>query len=193
VPVKLSTASELKGVSFRMIHEPSGEPIRYAKGVRDGDTFTEVPDEEIIKGYEYAKGQHVLLKQEEIDELKLEASHTIDMRTFVDRDEIDDRYFEKPYYLMPDGDSADEGYTVLRDALKKTKKVAVGQLVMSGRQHIVGIMPHEKGLMLSILRYADEMRDAASFFKQADPASVSLASELIKSMTGKFEPAKDAG
>ncbi len=111
----------------------------------EGDIFTEVEDEEIVKGYEYAKGQYVLLTNEELSELKLEASHTIDMTTFVGRDEIDPRFFEKPYYLMPDGDSADEGYTVLRDALKKLDKVAIGQLVMSGREHIVGILAIRKG------------------------------------------------
>ena len=95
---------------------------------------------------------------EELDELKLEAKHTIDMARFVNRDEIDSRYFEKPYYLLPDGDEADEGYTVLRDAFAKTKKVAIGQLIMHGREHLVGITAHKKGLMLLILRYQDELR-----------------------------------
>ena len=90
--------------------------------MRRSDGFEEVPEEEIIKGYEHTKGHHVLIKPEELDELKLEAKHTIDMARFVDRDEIDSRYFEKPYYLLPDGDEADEGYTVLRDALAKTQE-----------------------------------------------------------------------
>jgi Ku protein len=102
------------------------------KGVREGDTFTEVPDEEIVKGYEYAKGQHVLIGPKEIDELKLEAKHTIDMRQFVEEDEIDSRYWEKPYYLVPDGDEADEGYAIMQRALAETGKVAVGQLIMHG-------------------------------------------------------------
>jgi DNA end-binding protein Ku len=110
---------------------------------------------------------------------------------FVDRDEIDPRYFEKPYYLMPDGESADEGYTVLRDALKKINKVAIGQLVMSGREHIVGILPHENGLMLSILRYAHEVRDAEPYFEKIAAApskeAVELATALINSNAGKFE------
>ena len=114
--------------------------------MRPSDGFEEVPEEEIIKGYEHTKGHHVLIKPEELDELKLEAKHTIDMARFVDRDEIDSRYFEKPYYLLPDGDEADEGYTVLRDAFAKTKKVAIGQLIMHGREHLVGITAHKKGL-----------------------------------------------
>ena len=87
-----------------MIHEPSGKPIKYQKGIETENGFEEVPEEEIIKGYEHTKGHHVLINPEELDELKLEAKHTIDMARFVDRDEIDSRYFEKPYYLLPDGD-----------------------------------------------------------------------------------------
>jgi DNA end-binding protein Ku len=126
-------------VSFRMIHEPSGKPIRYVKGVRDGDEFVEVPEEEIAKGYEHAKGHHVLIDPKELDDLKLEAKHTMGIVRFVDKAEIDSRYWEKPYYLVPDGDEADEGYTVIRDALKQTGKVAIGQLIMHGRGHLVGI------------------------------------------------------
>jgi DNA end-binding protein Ku len=139
-------------IAFRMIHEPSGKPIKYLKGVETEQGFDEVSEEEIIKGYEHAKGHHVLIKLEELDELKLEAKHTIDMARFVDLVEIDSRYFEKPYYLLPDGNSADEGYVVLRDALAKSKKMAIGQLIMHGREHLVGITAHKKGLMLVILR-----------------------------------------
>jgi len=105
IPVKLQPAiSTEEAVAFRMIHEPSGKPIRYVKGIRNGDEFVEVPDEEIIKGYEHAKGHHVLIDPKELDELKLEAKHTIDMVRFVDEAEIDSRYWEKPYYVVPDGD-----------------------------------------------------------------------------------------
>jgi DNA end-binding protein Ku len=195
VPVKLYPAvSSEEKVAFRMIHAPSGKPIKYQKGVRDGDTFTEVPEDEIVKGYEHAKGQHILIQPAELDELKLEAKHTIDMARFVDRDEIDSRYFEKPYYLMPDGDSADEGYTVLRDALAKTRKVAIGQVVMQGREHLVGIMAHGKGLMLLILRYANELRDPAPYYEkitaEVSPEAVKLGAELIESQAGHFEPKK---
>ena len=183
-------------IAFRMIHEPSGKPIKYLKGIETDQGFEEVPEEEIIKGYEHAKGHHVLINPEEIDSLKLEAKHTIDMKTFVDLDQIDSRYFEKPYYLLPDGDEADEGYTVLRDALAKTKKMAVGQLVMHGREHLVGITAHKKGLMLLILRYADELRQPEPYFEkiEAEPApdAVKLAVDLIEQQSGKFEPAEDA-
>jgi DNA end-binding protein Ku len=195
VPVKLFPAVSTEGqISFRMIHEPSGKPIKYVKGIETESGFEEVPEEEIIKGYEHTKGHHVLIKPEEIDELKLEAKHTIDMTRFVDRDEIDSRYFEKPYYLMPDGNEADEGYTVLRDALAQTKKVAVGQLVMGGREHLVGITSQGRGLALFILRYADELRKPEPYFDkiESEPAAdaVKLAVDLVKQQSGKFEPQK---
>jgi hypothetical protein len=110
IPVKLHSAvSTEKAISFRMIHQPSGKPIRYVKGIPTEQGFEEVPEEEIVKGYEHAKGHHVLIKPEELDDLKLKAKHTIDMVRFVDEAEIDTRYLEKPYYLTPDGDEADEG------------------------------------------------------------------------------------
>jgi DNA end-binding protein Ku len=195
IPVKLSPAlSNEQAVSFRMIHKPSGQPIRYVKGVRDGDQFTEVPDEEIVKGYEHTKGHHILIDPQELDDLKLEAKHTIDMVRFVDEAEIDARYWEKPYYLMPDGDEADEAYTIIRDALKQTRKVAIGQLIMHGRGHLVGVKAQGKALTLSILRYGNEVRDAEPYFAQLNakpnPEAVTLAKELIKRMSGRFEPEK---
>ena len=195
VPVRMFPAISTEGtIAFRMIHAPSGKPIKYLKGIETEDGFEEVPEEDIIKGYEHTKGHYVLIEPSELDALKLEAKHTIDMTTFVDRDEIDPRYFDKPYYLLPDGDEADEGYTVLRDALAKTKKVAVGQLIMHGREHIVGIMPKDKGLMVVILRYADELRKPESFFDNlkvdAKSDAVKLAVNLIEDHSGKFEPQK---
>ena len=195
VPVRLYPATSSEGtIAFRMIHQPSGKPIKYLKGVETEQGFEEVPEEEIIKGYEHAKGHHVLINPEEIDALKLEAKHTIDMARFVDLDEIDSRYFEKPYYLLPDGDSADEGYVVLRDALAKSKKMAIGQLIMHGREHLVGITAHKKGLMLLILRYADELRKSEPYFNKieakTDADAVKLATDLIEQESGKFQPEK---
>ena len=195
IPVRLVPAvSTEEAISFRQIHEPSGTPIRYVKGVHDGDNFTEVPDEEIVKGYEYAKGHHVLIDPKEIDDLKLEAKHTIDMKQFVDENDIDSRYWEKPYYLVPDGDEADEGYAIMARALAETGKVAIGQLIMGGRAHLVGIKALKGGLMLSILRYADELRDPKPYFEninaELNKEAVGLAKELVEAESGKFEPEK---
>ena len=125
---------------------------------------------------------------------KLEAKHTIDMVRFVDEDEIDSRYHEKPYYLVPDGDEADEGYTVIRDALQETRKIAIGQLIMHGREHLVGVKALGKGLALYILRYANELREPSRYFEglttEPDPKAVKLAAELIERESGGFEPEK---
>ena len=195
VPVRLYPATSTEGtIAFRMIHKPSGKPIKYLKGIETEQGLEEVPEEEIIKGYEHARGHHVLIDPREIDALKLEAKHTIDMTRFVNLDQIDSRYFEKPYYLLPDGDSADEGYVVLRDALAKSNKMAIGQLIMHGREHLVGITTHKKGLVLLILRYADELRKPEPYFDKieakADADAVNLATDLIEQESGKFQPEK---
>jgi DNA end-binding protein Ku len=195
VPVRMFPATSSEGaIAFRMIHEPSGQPIKYLKGIEAEGGFEEVPEEEIIKGYEHTNGHHVLIKPEELDELKLESKHTIDMARFVDRDEIDSRYFEKPYYLLPDGDSADEGYVVLRDALAKSKKLAIGQLIMHRREHLVGITALKKGLILLNLRYQDELRKPDSYFDsldtKVDDSAVKIAVDLVEQESGKFEPEK---
>jgi DNA end-binding protein Ku len=147
IPVKLYPAvSEEEKVAFRLIHAPSGKPIKYQKGVPTEHGFEEVPEEEIVKGYEHAKGHHLLLKPDELAALKLEAKHTIDMVRFVDEEAVGAQYWEKPYYLLPDGDAADEGYVVIREALAATGKVAIGQLIMHGREHLVGHQGAWQGL-----------------------------------------------
>jgi DNA end-binding protein Ku len=195
IPVRLFPAvTEEEKISFRMIHAPTGNPIKYQKGIETERGFKEVPEEKIVKGYEHAKGHHVILKPDEIDKLKLEAKHTIDMVRFVDEDEIGDQYWEKPYYLLPDGDAADEGYVVIREALAATGKVAIGQLVMHGREHLVGIKALGKGLVLEILRYGHEVRPCEPYFEKlpshAPKDAVQLAAELIARQAGPFEPEK---
>ena len=150
-------------------------------------------NEEITKGYEYEKGKYVLIDPKEIDELKLESKQTIDLARFVDEDAIDARYFQTPYYLMPDGDMADEGYVLLQRALKETKKIGVGQFILRGHGNIVAIKPFEKGLLLEVLRHANEIRSAETLFDEipgvkVDKEALDLAKELITRKSGKFEP-----
>jgi DNA end-binding protein Ku len=191
IPVKLypATTSE-RAIAFHQIHEPSGKRIRYQK-VAPG--VGPVENEEITKGYEYEKGKYVLIDQQEIDDLKLESKQTIELVRFVDEDAIDTRYFETPYYLLPDGDMADEGYVIVQKALKDAGKVGVGQFILRGRGNIVAIKPFGKGLMLEVLRHANEIRAAEPLFKEitevkVDKEALDLAKELIKRKTGKFEP-----
>jgi len=191
IPVKLypATTSE-RALAFNQIHKPSGKRIRYQKIVPG---IGPVENEEITKGYEYEKGKYVLIDQEEIDDLKLEAKQTIELVRFVDEDAIDARFYETPYYLLPDGDMADEGYTIIQKALKDTGKVGVGQFILRGHGNIVAIKPFGKGLLLEVLRHANEVRDAAPLWKEitevkTDKEALDLAKELIKRKSGNFEP-----
>ena len=191
IPVRLypATTSE-RAIAFHQIHQPSGKRIRYQK-VAPG--VGPVENEEITKGYEYEKGKYVLIDQQEIDDLKLESKQTIELVRFVDEEAIDIRFFETPYYLMPDGDMADEAYVIVQKALKDTGKIGVGQFILRGRANLVAIKPFGKGLMLEVLRHANEIRAAEPVFKEiaevkVDKEALDLAKELIKRKTGKFEP-----
>ena len=191
IPVKLYPATTAeRAIALHQIHEPSGQRIRYQK-VAPG--VGPVENEEITKGYEYEKGKYVLVDQKEIDELKLESKQTIELARFVDEDAIDARYYETPYYLLPDGEMADEGYVILQKALKDTKKIGVGQFILRGHGNIVAVKPFGKGLMLEVLRHANEVRAAEPLFKEipevkVDKEALDLAKELIKRKAGKFEP-----
>jgi DNA end-binding protein Ku len=191
IPVKLYPATTAeRTIAFHQIHQPSGKRIRYQK-VAPG--VGPVENEEITKGYEYEKGKYVLVDQKEIDELKLESKQTIELVRFVDEDAIDVRYYETPYYLLPDGDMADEGYVIVQKALKDTGKIGVGQFILRGHGNIVAIKPFGKGLILEVLRHANEIRPADALFKEitevkVDKEALHLAKELIKRKGGKFEP-----
>jgi DNA end-binding protein Ku len=191
IPVKLYPATTAeRAIAMHQIHEPSGKRIRYQKVVPG---IGPVENEEITKGYEYDKGKYVLIDQKEIDDLKLESKQTIELARFVDEDAIDDRYFETPYYLLPDGEMADEGYTILQKALKDTKKIGVGQFILRGHGNIVAVKPFGKGMILEVLRHANEIRAAEPIFKEitevkVDKEALDLAKELIKRKSGKFDP-----
>ena len=191
IPVKLYPATTAeRAIAFHQIHKPSGKRIRYQK-IAPG--VGPVENEEITKGFEYEKGKYVLIDQKEIDDLNLESKQTIDLARFVDESAIDDRYFETPYYLLPDGDMADEGYAILQKALKDSKKIGVGQFILRGRGNIVAVKPFGKGLLLEVLRHANEIRAAEPIFKEitevkVDKEALDLAKELIKRKSGKFEP-----
>jgi len=192
IPVQLfpATRSTAK-ISFNQIHKPSGKRIRYEKVVPG---IGPVDSEDIVKGYEVEKGKYVLLTDEEIDEVKLEAKRTIDLIQFVDEDEIDPVYFEKPFYVAPEDDEvAGEAYVVLRDALQKTGKVGLGQLVVRGHSTIVALKPAGKGLMIETLRYADEIQKPDQYFADVpsvkpDKELLTLAEELIRRKAKPFDP-----
>jgi DNA end-binding protein Ku len=194
IPVEVLPATKSTSrISFNQIHEPTGKRIRYEKVV-PGVGPVEAAD--IVKGYEVEKNKYVLLTDEEINDVKLEAKKSIDLTAFVDEDAIDAVYFDRPFYIVPSEEDEDaaEAYIVLRDALRKTKKIGLGQLVVRGQGSIVAIKPYGKGLLMETLRYADEIKKADVFdelpSKKVDADLVSLAEELIQKKAGAFQPEK---
>ncbi len=191
IPVEVFTATKSGAkINFRQIHEPSGKPIRYEKVVPG---IGPVDPDEILKGYEVGRGEYVLLGQDEIDAVKLESRKTLELVQFVDAQEIDALYFEKPYYVAPADDLAEEAFIVLRDALRRTRKVGLGQIAMRGREYVVSLKPCGRGLLLETLRYADEISRASSYFRnipddKPDPDLLELAETLIEKKTAPFKP-----
>ncbi|USU04103.1 Ku protein [Sphingomonadaceae bacterium OTU29LAMAA1] len=191
IPVEIYSATKSgAAVAFKQIHEPTGKPIHYEKivtGVGPVDT------DEIMKGYEVSKGEFVLLEQDEIDAVKLESKKTLELTQFVDASEIDVLYYEKPYFVVPADDLAEEAFIVLREALRRTKKVGLGQLAMRGREYVVSLKPCGRGMVLETLRYADEVNKAQSYFREIpdqkpDAELLDLAEALIDKKTATFDP-----
>jgi DNA end-binding protein Ku len=191
IPVEIYAATKSgAAVSFRQIHEPSGQPIHYDKVVTG---VGPVDADEIMKGYEVSKGEYVLLEQDEIDAVKLESKKTLELTQFVDASEIDVLYYEKPYFVVPADDLAEEAFIVLREALRRTKKVGLGQLAMRGREYVVSIKPCGRGLVMETLRYADEVHRAQGYFREIGddkPAEelLELAEALIDKRSAAFHP-----
>ena len=191
IPVEIYPATKSgAAIAFRQIHEPSGKPIAYEKVVAG---IGPVDRDDIVKGYEVSKGSYVLLDDDEIEAVKIESRKTLELVQFVGADEIDVLYFEKPYYVIPADDLAEEAYIVLREALRKAKKVALGQLSVRGREQLVSLKPCGRGLVLEVLRYADEVQKAQAYFRDigdAKPAPelLDLAATLIAKKTAPFKP-----
>lgn len=193
IPVEVYPATRSgAAISFRQIHKPSGKPIRYQK-VALG--VGEVEAEDIARGYEIRKGDYVLLEDSELDAVKIESRKTLELVQFVEAHEIDVLYYEKPYFVVPADELADEAYAVLREALRKTKKVGLGQLSVRGREQFVSLKPCGDGIVLEVLRYADEVQKAQTYFRNVAKAKppadlVALATNLIEQKTAPFDPAK---
>ena len=191
IPVEIYSATRSgSSVSFRQIHGPSGKPIKYVKSVTG---IGPVDTEDILKGYEYERGKFVLLEEDEIAAVRLESKKTLELALFVKSGDIDLLYYEKPYYVVPADDLAVEAFTVLREAMRRTNMVGLGQLSMRGREYIVSIRPCGRGLMIETLRYADELAKSQSYFRdipdyEADPELLELAENLIEKKTGEFDP-----
>lgn len=190
VPVKLFPATRTGArISFHQVHEPSGKRIRHQKMVPG---IGPVDRDEIVKGFEVEKGRYVLLTAEDIDSVKLEAKKTLDLVQFVGATEVDPIWFDRPYFVVTDGELAEEAYGVLRDALRATKRIGLGQFVMRGREYIAALKPCGNGMILETLRFADELRKSAPFFAgmeavEPDAELLGLAKELIERKAAPFD------
>lgn len=190
IPVELFSAARTGAKpSFRQIHEPTGKPIHYEKVVAG---VGPVDKDEIIKGFEYEKGDYVLLTDDEIDAVKLETRKTLELTQFVDACEIDPIYYDKSYFVVPTDELAEDAFRVIRDALRTSKKVGLGQLAMRGKEYLAAITPSGTGLMLETLHYEDEIRKADPFFsqissKKSEPDLLEVAEALIAKKSAPFE------
>ena len=193
VPVQLYTAARNVDVHFRMLDARNKKPIRYERV--NAETGDEVPWKEIVKAYEYSKGNYVVVDEKEIRKLAPEATESVDIETFVDQTSIDPMFFEKPYYLVP-VKKAEKGYVLLREALKKTGKVAIGRVVIRTRQYLAMMFPKDDALVLNLLRFPQEIVDQEEFAFPSGAltkfritaAEMKMAEDLLKSMAGKWAP-----
>ncbi len=191
VELYAATASA-EATALHQIHKPSGKRVRYEKVVPG---IGPIETSDIVKGFEIGDDSYVVLEPEELEEIKLESSRAVELAQFVDRAEIDPRYFEKPYYVVPEGDVSTEGFVVIREALTSTGKVGLGKLTMRGREDLVAVMPFGKGLLLETLRYQNELRAADPSFAdipdmKVDKEMIELATELIRRKSRPFDPAR---
>jgi DNA end-binding protein Ku len=185
------SASYSHRVELDMLHKKDMSPIRYAIICKHEDK--EIPYKDIVKGYEYEKGEYVTITNEDFEGIRAEKSDNIDVQLFTDESQIDSIYYDKPYYLVP-GKGAGKAYGLLREALEKSGKVAITKFVMRNREHIAVLKAHEDGLILNQLRYQDEIRShkELDFGKPAKSTAkeLKMALQLIDSLTEDFEPKK---
>lgn len=193
IPVELHTAVRSEDrISFRMLHKKDLATIKYERVCSKEEKA--VPWDEIVKGYEYTKGKYVVLEEEDFRAAAIESSKMIEIQDFVKSDEVDPRYFESPYYLLPQK-GGEKAYALLREAIRKTGMVGIGNVTMrSNSMHLVGIKVVEDALVMEIMRYADELVDTSSFtFPSAEnvrPAELQMAEQLVATLADSFKPEK---
>jgi DNA end-binding protein Ku len=196
--VKLFPAVEAKSeIRFHQINRKTGERVRHQKVSASDDEPVE--NDDIVKGYEYSKGEFIQIEPSEIAELRIASRSAIEIQQFVDMEELDPIFFEKPYFVLPENDAQADAFAVVHKALQQTGKAGLGKIAVGGREHLIAIAaPSDAklaGLMGYFLRYADEIRNAAQFFSEVktgkvDEDQLALAKELIKRKTKAFDPSK---
>lgn len=193
-PVTLYPAtSESEKISFNQLNRKTGHRIKYVKV--DTDTGEEVPNEDIAKGYALDKETFIEVSKEELEEIALESTRTIEIDEFVEKSEIDPRYLIRPYYLRPDGKIGHDAFAVIRETIRDMNKVAIGRVVLTSREHIIALEPLDKGIVGTLLRYPYEVRSEGEYFDEIQDVKVTkdmldLAKHIVDQKSGSFEPDK---
>jgi DNA end-binding protein Ku len=193
-PIALYPAtSSSEKVSFNRINKKTGNRLKQLQV--DAETGEPVEREDIGRGYEVAKGQYIPVEDEEIEKIRIASTHTIDIGSFVKREEIDDRYIDSTYYIAPTDRVGQEAFIVIRDALREKNMVALGRVVLTRREHVAMLEPFDKGILATTLRYAYEVRDAAAAFEDIPDLKLpdemkELATHIVDSKTEEFDPKK---
>src|SRR6201995_5156152 len=191
-PVALYPAtSESEKISFNQLNRKTGHRIKYTKV--DADTGEEVANEDIVKGYKVDTDTLVEVTKEELENVALESTRTIEIDEFVDRTEIDPRYLIRPYYLCPDGKVGHDAFAVIRETIGEMNKAAIGRVVLTNREHIIALEPLDKGLMGTLLRYPYEVRDEQDYFDDIQDVKITkdmldLAKHIVEKKSAAFEP-----
>jgi len=193
-PVLLYPASTaVEKTRFHMINKETGNRLR--QQMVDAETGDVVEGDQKGRGYELKKGQYVEIDKDELEAVQIESNHTIDIDSFVPRDEIDKRYLDHPYYIVPDGKAGIDAFAVIRDAMKDQDRVALARIVLTNREHVMAIEPLGKGLLATTLRYPYELRDESEYFDDIKSPKISkdmieLAGHILDSKAAHFDPSK---
>ena len=193
-PIALFPAtSEVEKISFNQINRKTGHRIKYLKV--DAETGDDVDNDDIVKGYKVDTDNYVTFEKDELENVALESTRTIDIDQFVPRSEIDELFIVRPYYLVPDGKVGHDAYAVIRETIKATDKVALGRLVLTNREHVIALEPRDNGLVGLLLRYPYEVRDAAEYFEAIQDVKITkdmldLARHIVDQKSGHFDPSK---
>src|SRR6201991_2079123 len=191
-PVALFPAtSESEKVSFNQINRKTGHRIKYAKV--DAETGDEVSSEDIMKGYKVDTDTYIEVSKDELDDIALESTRTIEIDEFVPKSDIDNRYLIRPYYLVPDGKVGHDAFAVIRETIRDMNKVAIGRVVLTNREHIIALEPLDKGLTGTLLRYPYEVRSEKEYFDDIQDVKVTkdmldLAKHIVEKKSASFEP-----
>lgn len=191
IPVEVRTAIQGDHISFRMLHEEDQAPIKYERV--SSTTGDPVPWGEIVKGYEYEKNKYVIITDEDFKTAAVESSKTLEIVDFVKEEEIDPRYFETPYFLVP-SKGGEKAYALLREAIRKTGSVGIGKIIMRQKQHLAGIRVVGEALILEIMRFANELIDPETLSlpdsSLVRPQELNMAEQLVTSLAEPFDPTK---